>query len=176
MFPFLAHLWNYVDEPTKLFVAPPTACILYDAKYFLFIMEGSVRKVGFKKRFFLVFFRIDHTHMCWLEHGMCSKIIKITSSVMPFPLLFSRQNSIIINTSFGIKMMNSKSPSCSNIPNSTYATSQLMTGANGRPFISFTKTWISVGILMVGVVIVDSSFSFFFIICHKVIESRHILP
>ena len=114
--------------------------------------------------------------MCWLEHGMCSKIIKITSSVMPFPLLFSRQNSIIINTSFGIKMMNSKSP-CSNIPNSTYATSQLMTGANGRPFISFTKTRISVGILMVGVVIVDSSFSFFlFKICHKVIESRHIPP
>ena len=105
------------------------------------------------------------------------KIIKSTSSVMSFPLLFfSRQNSIIINTSFGIKMMNSKSP-CSNIPNSTYATSQLMTGANGRPFISFTKTRISVGILMVGVVIVDSSFSFFlFKICHKVIESRHIPP
>ena len=38
------------------------ATYVYDAKYFLFIMEGSVRKVGFKKRFFLVFFRIDHTH------------------------------------------------------------------------------------------------------------------
>ena len=159
MFPFLAHLWNYVDEPTKLFVAPPTACILYDAKYFLFIMEGSVRKVGFKKRFFLVFFRIDHTHMCWLEHGMCSKIIKITSSVMPFPLLFSRQNSIIINTSFGIKIMEHQITIMYQILHDLPG--QLMTGANGRPFISFTKTWISVGILMVGVVIVDSSFSFF---------------
>lgn len=159
MFPFLAHLWNYVDEPAKLFVAPPTACILYDAKYFLFIMEGSVRKVGFKKRFFLVFFRIDHTHMCWLEHGMCSKIIKITSSVMPFPLLFSRQNSIIINTSFGIKIMEHQITIMYQILHDLPG--QLMTGANGRPFISFTKTWISVGILMVGVVIVDSSFSFF---------------
>ena len=133
---------------------------LYDAKYFLFIMEGSVRKVGFKKRFFLVFFRIDHTHTCVGWNMECAqKLSKLPHPWCRSPSFFSRQNSIIINTSFGIKIMEHQITIMYQILHDLPG--QLMTGANGRPFISFTKTWISVGILMVGVVIVDSSFSFF---------------
>ena len=149
-----------MNQPNFLLLLLLHAYYVYDAKYFLFIMEGSVRKVGFKKRFFLVFFRIDHTHTCVGWNMECAqKLSKLPHPWCRSPSFFSRQNSIIINTSFGIKIMEHQITIMYQILHDLPG--QLMTGANGRPFISFTKTWISVGILMVGVVIVDSSFSFF---------------
>ena len=53
--PFLAHC----GRTSQTFCC--SFCILSATKYFLFIMGGSVRKVGFKKRF--LFFLIDHTHV-----------------------------------------------------------------------------------------------------------------